>query len=601
MKPTRTASRRARAVLFVTVAAVATATSPPPSAAQDPTWTAPVPGAVVRGYREPLAQFAAGHRGVDYSAPVGTPVRAANDGRVTFAGDVSGAMHVVVEHPNGIRTSYSFLERIDVARGDTVRRGTVLGAAGGTGEGHAAGVFHFGARVGDRYFDPMQLFEPTDLTQLVRLVPADELEVDDAQLIHKMFDDDGCGGLLSVICDIGEAIGDAAGWTLDRVEDALDLGLAALRTVAEAAVDFVETVTAVVREVMQAIRDVVEGVEGAIERLAELAVEGAVAIFEAVVEAGLDLYEALTSCPQPPPKAHSEGSGNIAVAVGGLFSSRERQAPDAHGDWFDESFKFRRRVLGYTREEVVYHSYREGSETYGWEDTLGDLHEQARSLGRQIKAAGEANPGRAIDLVGHSQGGLVIALFLTEVYAGHEDEYPPIENALTFGSPHEGTPVADLAQTVTDHLIAGNLLKLLDPTEVVGAAAIQQMTSDSDTITGLGDRVVPPSVRFLSVMGSEDPIVPSNRGDIAGGTKVVVQAGESFWPDDHSAVLHDDDAISAAQAHLEGRSPADTCGLFTDVGGTLYSELVDKATERVSLTPGGTAWLEDQQRKVFKR
>ena len=60
----------------------------------------------------------AGHRGVDFAAPAGAAVRAANDGVVTFAGRVAGALHVVVAHDGGIRTSYSFLASVDVRVGE---------------------------------------------------------------------------------------------------------------------------------------------------------------------------------------------------------------------------------------------------------------------------------------------------------------------------------------------------------------------------------------------------------------------------------------------------------------------------------------------------
>src|SRR5688572_26705714 len=82
-------------------------------------WQRPVPGAAVRPYREPISRFASGHRGVDFAAAPGSAVRASNDGRVTFAGPVAGALHVVVAHEGGIRTSYSFLARVDVRVGAT--------------------------------------------------------------------------------------------------------------------------------------------------------------------------------------------------------------------------------------------------------------------------------------------------------------------------------------------------------------------------------------------------------------------------------------------------------------------------------------------------
>src|SRR5207302_4227922 len=83
--------------------------------------------------------------------PLGAEVKAAADGGVVFAGQVGGALHVVVLHPDGIRTSYSFLSAIRVQRGDEVHQGQVVGTTG-------TQPLHFGARAGDAYIDPALLF-----------------------------------------------------------------------------------------------------------------------------------------------------------------------------------------------------------------------------------------------------------------------------------------------------------------------------------------------------------------------------------------------------------------------------------------------------------
>ena len=451
MSPLRAPGCLARAVLVATLGTVLAGSLPIPPAGAADGWSPPVPGAVVRGYREPLALFASGHRGIDFAAPAGTPVRAANEGRVTFAGDVSGSLHVVIEHSGGIRTSYSFLATADVEVGATVRRGAVIGTAGGHEGSHRVGVLHFGARSGSRYFDPMLLFGPTDLTELVRLAPADRITPSDIELLRRELDDDGCG----LICDIGNALAEGADWVVDRVEDAIELGIEALRTVGELTEEVIRRIDQLIRDVMQTLAEVAANVAEAVARFAEMLANGVIEFVEAIVEAGIRLYEGLTSCPQPPPKAHSEGSGNTAFAVGGLTSSIRRRSPDTHGDAYDESFHTRWRPLGYTRDEVVHFSYRDGFHAYRPEDTVTDLHAQAASMGRQIKEWAREHPGESIDLVGHSQGGLVIDLFLLEHYAGHEGEYPPIENVVTFGSPHEGTPLADLAEGIDNHLSIG--------------------------------------------------------------------------------------------------------------------------------------------------
>jgi murein DD-endopeptidase MepM/ murein hydrolase activator NlpD len=157
---------------FVPLCALAfVSTVAPAHAFGGTSWSPPVAGPVVRGFEPPVNRFAPGHLGVDFAAPPGTPVRAAGEGVVVFAGRVGEGLHVVIAHGAGIRTSSSFLATIAVVQGEAVTRGTIVGTSGGTGPGHAAGVTHFGARVGDEYIDPMRLFAPPDLAAVVHLAP----------------------------------------------------------------------------------------------------------------------------------------------------------------------------------------------------------------------------------------------------------------------------------------------------------------------------------------------------------------------------------------------------------------------------------------------
>src|SRR6202008_2065782 len=87
----------------------------------------PVTAPVVDPFRPPSNAYGPGNRGLDYGTTPGTEIKAAADGEVVFAGQVGGTLHVVVLHADGIRTSYSFLASIAVARGATVEAGDVLG------------------------------------------------------------------------------------------------------------------------------------------------------------------------------------------------------------------------------------------------------------------------------------------------------------------------------------------------------------------------------------------------------------------------------------------------------------------------------------------
>jgi len=74
------------------------------------------------------------HKGVDYGAPSGTPIRTVGDGVVDFAGWQNGYGNVVeIRHDNGRSTVYAHMSRIDVKRGQHVDQGMRIGAVGSTG------------------------------------------------------------------------------------------------------------------------------------------------------------------------------------------------------------------------------------------------------------------------------------------------------------------------------------------------------------------------------------------------------------------------------------------------------------------------------------
>jgi len=82
----------------------------------------------------PILKEYRAHPGIDYAAPVGTPVQAIGDGRVTFAGWKGGAGNFVeIQHSNGYSTSYMHLSRVLVRAGQRVEQGQRIGLVGMTG------------------------------------------------------------------------------------------------------------------------------------------------------------------------------------------------------------------------------------------------------------------------------------------------------------------------------------------------------------------------------------------------------------------------------------------------------------------------------------
>jgi murein DD-endopeptidase MepM/ murein hydrolase activator NlpD len=155
--------------LSLTVALVLA--GPAVSAGASGTWAWPVVGPVIRGFDPPDSPYGSGHRGIDIAAPVGTPVHAADAGKVTFAGPVGGRLFVTVDHGGGLVSTYSFLSRILVRKNDLVTRGQVIALSGEGHPGETPTHLHMGAKLNGAYVDPLAYLEPGSVVDLIRLAP----------------------------------------------------------------------------------------------------------------------------------------------------------------------------------------------------------------------------------------------------------------------------------------------------------------------------------------------------------------------------------------------------------------------------------------------
>lgn len=139
----------------------ATASSAGATGAGDTRWGWPVePAVLVRGYEAPASRYAAGHRGIDLAADVGSEVVAPDDGVVRFAGWVVDRPLLSVDHGGGIVSSFEPVAA-DVAEGQHVSRGQRIGvvASGShcseTGRTANSACLHIGARLHGEYFSPL--------------------------------------------------------------------------------------------------------------------------------------------------------------------------------------------------------------------------------------------------------------------------------------------------------------------------------------------------------------------------------------------------------------------------------------------------------------
>ena len=94
------------------------------------------------------------HKGVDLAGPVGTPVRATADGTIGRADWFSSyGLYVAIEHGGNLETRYGHMSRLNVAAGQRVRKGDVIGFIGSTGRSTGPHL-HYEVRVAGAAVNP---------------------------------------------------------------------------------------------------------------------------------------------------------------------------------------------------------------------------------------------------------------------------------------------------------------------------------------------------------------------------------------------------------------------------------------------------------------
>jgi murein DD-endopeptidase MepM/ murein hydrolase activator NlpD len=105
---------------------------------------------------DPISGRRSMHRGVDFSARMGTPVSSTADGVVTYSGVEQTYGNVVeISHGNGFITRYAHLQRRLVQKGQRVTRGDVVGRVGSTGRSTFSHLHYEIEQQGERV-DPLR-------------------------------------------------------------------------------------------------------------------------------------------------------------------------------------------------------------------------------------------------------------------------------------------------------------------------------------------------------------------------------------------------------------------------------------------------------------
>ncbi len=127
------------------------------------------------GYRiHPIYKTSKMHTGMDFTAVIGTPIYATGDGYVSTA-DGSGrgyGNHVVLNHGYGYQTLYGHMSRIKARRGQSVKRGEIIGYVGNTGTSTAPHC-HYEVRKNGKPINPINFYyndlSPKEYQQMLEM------------------------------------------------------------------------------------------------------------------------------------------------------------------------------------------------------------------------------------------------------------------------------------------------------------------------------------------------------------------------------------------------------------------------------------------------
>ena len=136
------------------------------------------------GFRtDPFDKSRKMHYGMDFTAPRGTPIYAASDGKVIRADSRSSGYgkHIRIDHGFGYITLYAHLNKYNVRRNQKVKKGDVIGFVGSTGRSQAPHL-HYEVRKDGKKYNPINFYygnlSPDEFGALLKLANQENLSLD---------------------------------------------------------------------------------------------------------------------------------------------------------------------------------------------------------------------------------------------------------------------------------------------------------------------------------------------------------------------------------------------------------------------------------------
>lgn len=502
---------------------------------RSPRFLPPVRGPAIQRFVAPANRFAAGHRGIDFGVPAATEVRAAGEGRVVFAGPVAlDGLFVTVSHGQGLQTTYSFLSERTVTAGDRLMRGQILGRSGNGHPGEGIPSLHFGVRVRGEYVDPEAFL--VDAPTAIALVPfheTPEASPDNSRRVTRSRPARSSRENARSVDRAFARLGGVIARTLGRLRQLTTTGRQS---------------------------NIGEGpASNPAHRSPTLA---AGQIPDRTVETGVGCTDAAgTLAPHIPTpeqlrrgaKAPRAPNENLVIALAGVGSSTSRDVGGqvrAHAALYEADLS----TLGFSPSSIFYFSYR-GIERrpgagpyrfhapYSKKDTLLPIQLAARKLDRQIQEIHRLYPDRKVDLVAHSQGGLVAQYFLERLY--HPEQGKAIvDHFVSIATPHRGSDLAQLHRVLSRTGKGRIALTTLDRIAVfIGlppptSLPVSQMAEGSRFLRQLALEWRPSRVKTTTIAATFDLVVPGPRTRLEGATHYTADlpfptSASSLWAHSH--------------------------------------------------------------------
>ena len=121
--------------------------------------------------KHPILGFTKMHRGIDFAAPIGTPIFAAGDGIIEYSGwNGAYGKYIRIKHNGTFKTAYAHLSKIYKKRGTRIKQGDIIGSLGSTGRSTGPHL-HYEILINGRQVNPLRIKLPSG-----KHIPKNELE-----------------------------------------------------------------------------------------------------------------------------------------------------------------------------------------------------------------------------------------------------------------------------------------------------------------------------------------------------------------------------------------------------------------------------------------